>query len=298
MSLKSFFQRNKKKGETPGNNHNNVDTGIAIQSPAPQPVGYLHSKLCVQEDFHQPWYASICAEISEPARFHRKQWEFVAIIKALRDRGVLEPGRRGLGFGVGTEPLPSLFAKHGCEIVATDLDVSDSRSKAWTNGNQLLTHVEALNERGICPKADFQKLVSYRAADMNRIPADLRGFDFSWSSCAFEHLGSIENGLNFYLNQMETLKPGGWAVHTTEFNVVSDRDTVDGEDTVLFRKQDIGRLLAELEKRGFRPEPIDYRAGSMPLDYYVDVPPYAGNHHLKLRLKNFVTTSVLIICRK
>lgn len=296
MSLKNFFRRN--KTEKPASRGNNTDTGIAIGHPAGNSVNTLMSKLCVQEDFQQPWYASICAEIREPARFHRKQWEFVAIIKALRDRGMLEPGRRGIGFGVGTEPLPSLFAKHGCEIVATDLDVSDGRSKAWTNGNQLLTHVAALNERSICPEAGFQKLVSYRAADMNRIPADLRDFDFSWSSCAFEHLGSIEKGLDFYLNQMETLRPGGWAAHTTEFNVVSDHDTVDNEDTVLFRKQDIRRLLAELERRGFRPEPISYQAGNRPLDYYVDVAPYSGNHHLKLRLKDFVTTSVLILCQK
>lgn len=97
---------------------------------------------------------------------------------------------------------------------------------------------------------------------------------------------------------METLRPGGWAAHTTEFNVVSDHDTVDNEDTVLFRKQDIGRRLAELERRGFRPEPINYHAGDLPLDYYVDVPPYSDNNHLKLGLKNFVTTSILIICRK
>ncbi len=44
-------------------------------------------------------------------------------------------------------------------------------------------------------------------------------------------------------------------------------------------------------------EPIDCRAGTVPLDYYVDVPQYTGNN-LKLRLKNFVATSTLIICRK
>ena len=222
----------------------------------------------------------------------------MVIAKALRDRGMLSVGKRGLGFGVGTEPLPSLFAQHGCEIVATDLDTSDKRSQAWTNGNQLLTHLSSLNDRGICPPDDLVRLVSHRAVDMNRIPADLRGFDFTWSSCAFEHLGSIENGLNFYLNQMETLKPGGWAVHTTEYNVVSNHDTVDNASTVLFRRKDMDELFSELKKRGYRPEAIDYQAGDLPLDYYVDVAPYSGDNHLKVRLESFVTTSIVVICQK
>ena len=275
-----------------------TNTGIVTQSKANKDVLNVSSKLCVQEDFHQPWYSSICDEINENARFHRKQWEFVVIVKALRDRGLIEPGKKGLGFGVGTEPLPSLFAKHGCRVVATDLDVSDDRSRAWTNGDQLLTHIKTLNKRNICPADDFRRLVSYQAVDMNHIPSDLREFDFSWSSCAFEHLGSIGNGLDFYLNQMETLKPGGWAIHTTEFNVVSDHDTVDNEATVLFRKQDIEALLDKLRGKGYLPEPVSYHAGNLPLDYYVDVPPYSDNYHLKLRLQKFVTTSILIICQK
>ncbi len=84
---------------------------------------------------------------------------------------------------------------------------------------------------------------------MNDIPGDLEGFDFNWSSCSFEHLGSIEKGINFLMNQLKTLKPGGWAVHTTEFNVSSDDKTIESGDTVVYRKKDIEKAVAISEKK-------------------------------------------------
>ena len=42
------------------------------------------------------------------------------------------------------------------------------------------------------------------------IDTDCHGqFDFVWSACAFEHLGSILNGLEFVVNSVKCLKPGG-----------------------------------------------------------------------------------------
>ncbi|HZI52320.1 MAG TPA: hypothetical protein VFD56_01350, partial [Chitinophagaceae bacterium] len=49
----------------------------------------------------------------------------------------------------------------------------------------------------LCDEDLFRKSVVYRAVDMNKIPGDLVDFDFNWSSCSFEHLGSIEKGMRF-----------------------------------------------------------------------------------------------------
>jgi hypothetical protein len=38
---------------------------------------------------------------------------------------MLQPGRTGLGFAVGAEKLPALFASRGCRITATDLPSDD-----------------------------------------------------------------------------------------------------------------------------------------------------------------------------
>ena len=72
---------------------------------------------------------------------------------------------------------------------------------------------------------------------MNHLPDDLRGFDFTWSSCALEHLGTLAAGADFVVAQMDCLRPGGVAVHTTEFLVDQRRpgraDGRGGGDGVL-----------------------------------------------------------------
>ncbi len=78
------------------------------------------SCLCRQEHFALPQYAYWCKRIKEVPRWHRKQWEFVYICQALWEAGMLDAGKRGLGFGVGKEPLVALFAALGCNITATD----------------------------------------------------------------------------------------------------------------------------------------------------------------------------------
>ena len=67
---------------------------------------------------------------------HRKLWEWLFIIQALFERGMLQEGRRGLGFGVGNDPLPSFFASLGGDIVATDLDVEQATEAGWGAGGQ------------------------------------------------------------------------------------------------------------------------------------------------------------------
>jgi hypothetical protein len=67
---------------------------------------------------------------------HRKFWEFAYISQCLEERGMLQPGRRGLGFGVGREPLASVFAKRGCAIVATDLAANAATRLGWAQSNQ------------------------------------------------------------------------------------------------------------------------------------------------------------------
>ena len=173
--------------------------------PGTQPTRPTIGSLCKQEDLLQADFAKWCAFIKKEPAFHRKLWEFVYIIKSLHARGQLAAGKRGLGFAVGTEPLPAAFASLGCTIVATDIEPEIGEGKGWDNGNQLCRGVEDLNREGICPSDEFRARCSYRAVDMNFIPDDLRDFDFTWSSCSFEHLGSIEKGLAFVRNQMKTL---------------------------------------------------------------------------------------------
>ena len=256
------------------------------------------SELCKAEDLHTDWYKRWCSELREEPRYHRKQWEFVYILQALWERNCIGAGKRGLVFAVGTEPLPSLLANYGCHILATDIFPEEGKQKGWAKTDQLCFGLESLNSRGLCEDAILREKVSYRPVDMNDIPADLVDFDFNWSSCSFEHLGTIEKGLAFLRNQLRTLKPGGWAVHTTEYNISSNDRTQDNNDTVIFRQQDIDRVIAELRKEGHFVEPLDYSLGGMPEDFAVDVTPHTQDIHLKLQVGEFVVTSLGLIFRR
>lgn len=258
----------------------------------------LQSQLCRASDWRRDWFARWCGELREPPRFHRKQWEFVYILQCLWERGCFAPGKKGLVFAVGTEPCPSLMANYGCEILATDIFPEEGKARGWTQGNQLCFGLESLNTRGLCTDEILRRQVRYRPVDMNRIPADLQGFDFNWSSCSFEHLGSLEKGRLFLHNQLRTLRPGGWSVHTTEYNLSSEEETVESGDTVVFRKKDILQIVKELEEDGHEVATLDWDPGSEPEDLAVDYLPHRQEVHLKLQLDRFIVTSIGLIIRK
>ncbi|HEY6064281.1 MAG TPA: hypothetical protein VIV35_11765 [Chitinophagaceae bacterium] len=256
------------------------------------------SELCKAGDLKADWYKRWCKELKEEPKFHRKQWEFVYVMQALWERGCIEKGKKGLVFAVGTEPGPSIFANYGCDILATDIFPEKGMEKGWTNADQLCFGIESLNTRGLCVEKTLREHIAYRPVDMNHIPDDLKNFDFNWSSCSFEHLGSIEKGINFLMNQLKTLKPGGWAVHTTEYNISSDDKTIENGDTVVFRKKDIDYVVAELRKKGHFVEELDYSLGAEPEDFQVDFIPHQQKIHLKLQLDKYVVTSIGLIIRK
>jgi hypothetical protein len=259
----------------------------------------LTSMLCERAYLESPAGRYWATAIDQPWRLHRKLWEFCFVSQALHERGVLGQGRRGLGFAVGEEPLPALFASMGCEILATDLDAQDERATAWAETAQLATSVDKLRRPRICPDDIFRQRVAFRTADMNDIPQDLRDFDFTWSSCSFEHCGSIDLGIAFICNQMACLRPGGVAVHTTEFNLSSDNETISSGGTVIFRKRDIDEIVHRLQQVGHRVAPVVYSLGSSDEDRHVDTFPYADAPHLKLLLADrFVSTSIALIIEK
>lgn len=256
------------------------------------------SQACTQAQFAEPAYDYWCEQIGEIPRTHRKQWEFCYILQALARCGMLAPGLRGLGFGVGTEPLASIFAARGVSILATDLEPDRAEERGWVQTAQHAASKQALNARALCDPAKFDQLVDFRVMDMNVIAPDLaEGFDFCWSACALEHLGSIRAGLDFIANSLDCLKPGGVAVHTTELNCSSNRDTLTEGDTVLFRKRDFIMLAEELAAKGCHLM-LNFEVGQQPLDKHVDVPPFTDNMHLKLAIGQFTSTSFGIIARK
>ena len=112
-----------------------------------------------------------------------------------------------------------------------------------------------------------------------------------------EHLGSIEAGFDFVIKSMKCLSPGGIAVHTTEFNLSSNDDTLDGWPTCIYRKQDIDRFAERISDLGHEIYPLNYFSGTDALDTHIDYPPHAPPH-LKIALEQFVSTSIGFAIRK
>lgn len=218
------------------------------------------------------------------------------MLQVLAMEGMIAPGRRGLGFGVGRESSVAVLASRGVQITATDLG-TESAQREWVETQQHAACASDLNERWICPPDQFEKLVDFRVQDMNAISPDLRSYDFCWSLCAFEHLGSIQRGLDFVRNSLFCIRPGGLLVHTTELNCNSNEGTLTEGPIVIFRRRDFQDLAEELASQGHQIT-LNFTLGADALDRYVDEAPYTERRHLRLRLGGHVTTSFGLVVRK
>jgi 2-polyprenyl-3-methyl-5-hydroxy-6-metoxy-1,4-benzoquinol methylase len=274
----------------------------SVEAP---PATSLPSKLCTQSDMESEWCLFWAREMRAAPIYHRKLWEFCYVAQVLWRDNKMKPGMTGVGFGCGQEPLPSLFAKYGASVLATDLDPTRSEADGWKASGQHAAAIDAVRRRDVCPDEALLANIDFRSVDMNAVPPDLDGkFDFCWSSCSLEHLGSIENGLRFIERSLQTLKPGGIAVHTTEYNL-SDGDTIDEWPTVLFQRKHIVPLVLKLRRNGYEVAELDLSPGDGFLDGFIDIPPWTHNvvpvarqSHLKISIQGFPCTSVGLIVKR
>jgi hypothetical protein len=147
----------------------------------------------------------------------------------------------------------------------------------------------------------FERNVSFENQDMRNLNNLMAGeYDFVWSSCALEHLGSLEAGIQFIQASLDLLKLGGIAVHTTEYNVGSNADTLETGDAVIYRRMDIEKLEADLKANGHYLETLNFDTGSEEHDLNYDRPPYyrGGYQHVKFLIGGYISTSIILVVRK
>jgi hypothetical protein len=256
------------------------------------------SALCREDHFRLPEYHRWCAALKLQPVFQRKQWEFAWLLAALERAGMLRPGVRALGFGVGREILPAFFAARGMQVTATDQSLTSAQGTGWIGYGQHASGLAALSHPQVVADGELERLVSFRTVDMNHIPDDLTGFDVVWSACALEHVGTLDLAVAFIERSLACLRPGGVAVHTTEFNCTSDEHTITKGLTVLFRRRDLVALSERLAHQGHVMAPLALEPGSGFLDRYVDMPPFNQDASLRLLLERHVAASVGILIRR
>lgn len=237
-----------------------------------------------------PEFRGACADLGLEPRTHRKRWELAYIWRVLESAGCLVPGTAGLGFGVGREPLVAALAGRGCRVTATDLPPGSPDSEPWRRSGEYGGGLEALRYPDLCGAHDFDRRVEFRAVDMRRISALEGGYDFLWSSCALEHLGSPAAGLEFVEDSLRLLAPGGLAVHTTELQASRRGPRVDRGPVVFYTRGELEALGRRLRGAGHGCDP-GFHLGSSPADRWIDRPPYGEDRHLRVLHGGQVTTS-------
>ncbi len=263
----------------------------------------LVSRLCSVDDFGGNNFRRILKELGyagEPI-MHRKRWEWVYTIEVLEAYGMLQSGKSGIGFAVGTEPLPSYFASHGVKVLASDLAIGEENAESWRESNQNAGgNIQLLYKPELCAETVFLQNVKYRNINMNHIPPDIGRYDFCWSSCAIEHVGSLALSKRFLKNMLGCLKPGGIAVHTTEFNLSSNESTIESGDSVIFRKRDIEEMQGWFAGQGHMME-VSFKRSGKEGNNYIDIPPSTGEgrpYHISLAANGYAETSFAFVIRK
>lgn len=268
--------------------------------PAPDPNLALGCKPATQADIESDWFYYWMDQLKLAPLAHRKLWEMAYILQSLFAHGKLAPGAKAIGFGCGEEPLPSLFAARGMDVTVTDLHPEKVAELGWIETGEYTHSLMATFIPDLLDEDTFRDRVSLQYVDMNDIPPSLdEAYDVCWSVCALEHLGSIEKGLNFIENSLRCLKPGGVAVHTTEFNYSNQERTLDNWLTVLFRQPDFQRIADRLTEQGHTVAPLSFDVGDQPMDRFIDVPPYTDvSTHLKMSIDGFPSTCFGITVQK
>jgi hypothetical protein len=263
-----------------------------------QVFGSNISHMCSSKHFEEPEFIRLMKALDEGHQMHRKLWEFVSIAKLIEEHHTDPINKTAIGFGVGKEPLVSLFAKWGYNVLATDQPPGGT-SVNWETSNQHADSLEDVFKINIINREAFDSKVTFKHIDMTALPENIGKYDTIWSSCVVEHLGGFEKTKEFLLNSYKMLNPGGISVHTTEIELTEKPIMMDYGHSAVFRTLELLNIKNQLNASGAEIEMSFYTPNADEFDNYVSIPPYDSTKpHLKLLLGESITTSFMIVIKK
>lgn len=205
-----------------------------------------YSKLCDAADWFRPEIEQIITnDLEEMPRFHRKQWEFTMIVHVLRSLGKLREDSVGLSMGGGKERVAYALARHVRQLVVTDLYENKTSWECARTDNP-----DEFIRRNKPFPVDDAKLMALRM-DMRDLQFPDRTFDFCYSTCAVEHIGTESDFLAHFNEVARVLKDDGVYVFTTE--VLFGDPTIRDEHNYVFS---LGLLFELFAQSSLVPEEV------------------------------------------
>ena len=262
----------------------------------------LMSKPSTQKDLDSEWVGYWCHRLGIARVYHYKIWEKCYVLQALFEGGMLRAGNKGIGFGCGEGPLPSLFASMGIHVTATPLVLPQS-SAGWMETEQSTHNIDKVWGSQLVAHEAFDQYVTLQYVDLTQIPPHFVGqYDYCWSSGMCGHVGDTEKGLECVETAMSVLKPGGIAVHTMLYMYDSD-DMSGNVPRALFQEHHFEDVYERLVAEGHEVMPLDLTCGHDVLDAcdntsnvrYQNTPAHAHN---KSAVRRFPCTCFGLIVRK
>ena len=196
------------------------------------------SKFCDAADWFDPEIQEIILqELRETPRFHRKQWEFASIFRALKHYGKLHPAAKGLSVGGGIERLLFSIAPHVGDLLVTDLyDEQTTWDCARTSDPEVF-----VKSQKPFPVDDHN--ISVKRMDMRSLDLESGAFDFCYSTCAVEHIGHQEDFVRHFNEVSRVLKEDGLYVMTTEVSYINE--VIRDDHNYVFTLEFLRKILDE-----------------------------------------------------
>ncbi|HEX9658524.1 MAG TPA: class I SAM-dependent methyltransferase [Bacteroidota bacterium] len=196
------------------------------------------SKFCDAADWFDPEIQDIILQqLRETPRFHRKQWEFASIFRALKHNGKLHSKSKGLSVGGGVERLLYSIAPHVGSLLVTDLyDEQTTWDCARTSDPEVFVKSQK-------PFPVDDQNISVKRMDMRSLDLENETFDFCYSTCAVEHIGHHDDFLRHFNEVARVLKQNGLYVMTTE--VSYNNEVIHDDHNYVFTLEFMGKILDE-----------------------------------------------------
>ncbi|HTL60279.1 MAG TPA: class I SAM-dependent methyltransferase [Nitrospira sp.] len=140
----------------------------------------------------------------------RKWWEWEFIAECADLCGCLDGTQRGVGLGVGHDPLTFYFARHCQSVLATDLF-----SKEPASSPSLVDDMNAVHASS--PIEYPREKVEVKNADMRRLEVPDGSMDFAWCCSNIGHVPTLKDLWEVFRELGRVLRIGGHAILTTEF---------------------------------------------------------------------------------